>query len=451
MKIKLVLLVIVFLGVIVVGVVFARSNTNKNLYGDRELCGERKCNVVLIYIDTLSAKHLSGNGYFRQTSPFIDEFFLNKGLVFKNAVSNGTWTVPSFSSMFKSKLPSEITVNEMVNSNDMGDFVDYLREAGVDVKAVLRNQPTTVDQSIDPRFKSEEIIQASRGHAFEKSAEWVNQRASSGNENPFFMMVHSWDVHHPFDPPEQYQSLFTDEPNYKGPMGLEEFQPLRKVPVEKWRDKLDSVKLQYDQGIRKTDDYLKNFIASFPQELAKNTVFILTADHAEGFAEHDNFVGHAFAPYQEIIHIPLSISLPRSNSKIEINNLVSLMDLAPTILDIYGIKKPDFYRGQSLLTVSNNDKERFVKSEFGQSLWLTNFKGLYPENEGYGVPIMTTDMVGGSYGKWKVMNFEGRDIELFNLEEDPSEQNNIINEVDSLPSEDKEQIRYIFDQLGIKY
>jgi len=77
--------------------------------------------------------------------------------------------------------------------------------------------------------------------------------------------------------------------------------------------------------------------------------------------------------------------------------------------------------------------------------------GLYPENEGVGVPIMTTDMVGGSYGKWKVMNFEGRDIELFNLENDPLEQKNIINDVDSLPSEDKEQIKFIFDELGIKY
>jgi len=449
--IKRISLTIVFLIVLVIGVVFVNSTGSKNIKTHKELCGSKKCNVVLIYVDTLSAQHLSGNGYSRQTSPFIDEFFLNQGLVFKNAFSNGTWTVPSFASMFKSKLPSEITVNEMINSNDNGDFIDYLREAGVEVKAVLRNQPTTVDQAVDSRFKQEEIIQASRGHAFEKSTEWISKRASSENERPFFLMVHSWDVHHPFDPPEPYRNLFSDNPDYQGPMGLEEFQPLRKVPIEQWQDKLDSVKLQYDQGIRKTDDYLKNFIESFPRELAKDTVFILTADHGEGFAQHDNFVGHAFAPYQEIIHIPLSIKLPRNDKKIEINNRVSLIDLAPTILDIYGVKKPDSYRGQSLLSASEKDKERFVKSEFGQSLWLTNFKGLYPENEGVGVPIMTTDMVGGSYGKWKVMNFEGRDIELFNLENDPSEQKNIINDVDSLPSEDKEQIRFIFDQLGIKY
>lgn len=54
-------------------------------------CAGKKCNVVLIYVDTLSSRHLSGNGYFRQTSPFIDEFFLNQGLVFKKAVSNATW------------------------------------------------------------------------------------------------------------------------------------------------------------------------------------------------------------------------------------------------------------------------------------------------------------------------------------------------------------------------
>ena len=122
MKVKGVLSATVFLVVLVIGVVFVNSRISQNIDTDKELCGGKKCNVVLIYVDTLSAQHLSGNGYFRQTSPFIDEFFLNQGLVFKNATSNGTWTVPSFASMFKSKLPSEITVNEMINSSDNGDF-----------------------------------------------------------------------------------------------------------------------------------------------------------------------------------------------------------------------------------------------------------------------------------------------------------------------------------------
>ena len=111
MKKKRLLFYTVFVVVLIIGLVFVNSIRSKNIDSNNELCGSKKCNVVLIYVDTLSAQHLSGNGYFRQTSPFIDNFFLNQGLVFKNATSNGTWTVPSFASMFKSKLPSEITVN----------------------------------------------------------------------------------------------------------------------------------------------------------------------------------------------------------------------------------------------------------------------------------------------------------------------------------------------------
>lgn len=415
-------------------------------------CAGKKCNVVLIYVDTLSSRHLSGNGYFRQTSPFIDEFFLNQGLVFKKAVSNATWTVPSFSSMFKSKLASDITVNEMINSQDKGDFVDYLRETGIDIKAVLRNQPTTVDQAIDPRFTKEEIIQAPREKTFEKSSEWLKARVEAGNNDQFFMLIHSWDVHHPFDPPEPYRSMFGGNNSYKGPLDLEDFQKYRKVPIDDWRSQLEQVQLQYDQGIRKTDDYIRGFIEEFPKEYRDNTVFILTADHGEGFAQHDNFVGHAFAPYQEIISVPLSIVMPGNTRKIEVKNTVSLIDLAPTILDTFNIDKPQAYLGRSLLDFqTGSHEERLVKSEFGQSLWLTNIKGLYPENEGENLPIMTTDMVGGILGKWKVMNFEGRDIELFDLEQDPNEQKNLVGEVDNLPDKDKRMIKDIFDGLGVKY
>lgn len=415
-----------------------------------KLCGQRKCNVVLIFVDTLSAEHLSGYGYFRETSPFADKLFVNNGLVFRNAISNSTWTIPSFASMFKSRMPSDITAKQMFDKRDNDDFVDFLRGAGIDIKAVLRNQPSIVDQTVDSRFRDEEILQASKEKTFQKSSEWIEQRAKNKDEKPFFMLIHDWDVHHPYDPPEPYRYMFTDNRDYKGAVDQPDFYAYKINPEKEGKEKLDRMILQYDQGIRKTDDYLKSFIEGFDEDLKKNTIFIFTSDHGEGFARHDNFVGHAFTPYQEIIHVPLAIVLPNGEKK-DIKSNVSLLDLAPTILDIFGIQKPESFLGQSLFSLVNQNKSRFVKSEFGQSLWMQNEEGLFPEDEGENLPIMTIDMVSGTVGKWKVVNIEGKRLELFNLETDPNEQTNLLDTVDNLEDADRLQIKEIFDNLKIKY
>lgn len=414
-------------------------------------CKGQKCNVVLIDVDTLSEGHLSGNGYFRETSPFIDDFFVNNGLVFKNAISNSTWTIPSFASMFKSKLPSKITVKQAYDTGDGDDFVDRLRGEGIEIKAVLRNQPTTVDQSVDSRFSQDEIIPASRGRSFSSAKDWLGDRAKNDSDKPFFLMIHSWDVHHPFDPPEPYRNMFTDKSNYQGPIDLDDYQEYKKVPLEQWRDKLEQGRLQYDQGIRKTDDYIKDFIENFPEKYKQNTVFILTSDHGEAFAQHENFVGHAFTPYQEVIDIPLYIREPNGGKKVVETN-VSLLDMAPTILGFFGINSPESFEGEDLIKIANSkNNPRFVKSEFGQSFWLENFHGLYPANEGENLLIMNTNMVSGTNGKWKVINIEGRSLQLVDLEKDPGEAGNLTEEVDNLPRADKKIIKKIFDNLGISY
>src|SRR3989344_4524288 len=70
-------------------------------------CNGKPCNVVLIILDTVGAKHLSGYGYKRQTTPFIDDFFIKNGSVFSNAWSTGPWTLPSFTGMLASQYPED--------------------------------------------------------------------------------------------------------------------------------------------------------------------------------------------------------------------------------------------------------------------------------------------------------------------------------------------------------
>ena len=396
------------------------------------LCSGKPCNVILIVIDTLGAKHLGIYGYERDTSPFIDSFFSKNSLVFKNAISNATWTNPSFASFLTSRYPSEIPVATWEDKipEDMPNFVNILRKSGIDVglqSIDVYKKVTPADKSV---FRESERTITEQNLLFLSASEWlINQKAKNSR---FFLMIHNWTVHSPYTPPAKYRNLFTEgtpssaifDEELNNAQGILWEAVSAGKPI---KQDFDRFQLPYDQEIRNLDDRLKDFIESIPKDILDKSIVILTADHGEAFGEH-NYIMHNIRPYQEVIHIPLLIHTPdQANSTIDLN--VSLLDLAPTILDVYGLNSPKEFKGASLWKLITNEKSkrRILKSEFNK------------EN---------SKVEAGILGNWKLFS-QKSELELYNLKNDPEEKNNLINRLGEIKDEEKKFVDLLFNEFGI--
>lgn len=82
--------------------------------------------------------------------------------------------------------------------------------------------------------------------------------------------------------------------------------------------------------------------------LGANTVWIVFGDHGEAFGQHEGNYGHTFFLYEENVHVPLVIAADGPAPQ-RVRKVVSLVDLAPTILDLAGLASPENYQGRSML------------------------------------------------------------------------------------------------------
>ncbi|HMD35517.1 MAG TPA: sulfatase [Vicinamibacterales bacterium] len=83
--------------------------------------------------------------------------------------------------------------------------------------------------------------------------------------------------------------------------------------------------------------------------LADRTLWIVIGDHGEAFGQHDGNFGHTFQLYDENVHVPFVVAAPGSINPVRSARTVSLVDLAPTLLDLLGIDVPREYLGRSAL------------------------------------------------------------------------------------------------------
>ena len=112
-----------------------------------------------------------------------------------------------------------------------------------------------------------------------------------------------------------------------------------KVVWEKDNDYSDEhrriVRALYDAGIRYSDEALGQLIEGLGEEQLKNTSFLITADHGEGFGEQ-GFYLHAHHFWQEVIHVPLVAVGPKFKPAVD-DRLTQSLDVTTTILDLAGL------------------------------------------------------------------------------------------------------------------
>ncbi len=434
--------------------------------------------VFLITIDALRADHLKSYGYFRNTTPNLEKF-AKKGTIFLNVITNGPETPTSFSSIFTSILPfldggysplpnQKITLAQLLKENgiftysihsnpNLGRFFNYDRgfDVFLDGERYKKQSKDSFKQVISFYLKkllknkgiSNKLMYRIRG--FNKVKFWIRKKIPfltelllpftpiaynapyivnkllsflNTSKKPFFVWAHFMDVHSPYNPPTQNVLNFR-----KRDFNIKEREFLiRKVyskapGVKITSEMVEDLKTLYDSQINFVDEYLVKFLGVINTRFKDNCLIIITADHGESFYEH-GFFGHQGSVFEEILKVPLiMVELGKIPEIDMIPNNVQLIDITPTILDYFGIEIPENFQGKSLLPLVKGDltnQNRIFISECYQN------KGLMKRNRDEGFILLAIRKL-----KWKYIFNEEKNLEfLFDLEEDPQEENSLVNE-----------------------
>ena len=151
------------------------------------------------------------------------------------------------------------------------------------------------------------------------------------------------DPHFGYNPPAPFHDMFTD-PGYTGKQQGYDFGhlTLQSDPAD-----VERVKALYDGEVAFTDQQIGLLLEAFRTRApGDDVVFVYSADHGDEFLDHGHW-GHGRQLYQELVHVPFAIRAPGSRPR-RVEELVSLIDLAPTVLDSFGIEAPPSFEGKSL-------------------------------------------------------------------------------------------------------
>ncbi|MHA1229722.1 MAG: sulfatase [Candidatus Helarchaeota archaeon] len=329
-------------------------------------------NIILICIDTLSAKHLGCYGWHRETSPNIDEF-AKDSILFDSAYANNNATHPSFTTILTGRHPlsHEIIAHqgEKELSKKIPNIAEILRQHGYKTVAfdnMYRWFKRGFEEYKYPAFKNKFWYGTSPSYTAVGATQLTNRiikwlknykkEVNSGRENRnLFLFLHYWDPHFPYLPPKRYRKIFYNgnkkDKNNKSMEPVKQYIGwfLLNVWISSKITDINWVKALYDSEIKYLDDNLGRLFSTLKDlGFYDDSLIIFTADHGEIMDKHGVYFMH-FLLLDDTIRVPFIIRASDFKRKRKISELVQHSDIVPTILEWADIKEDIITDGKSIL------------------------------------------------------------------------------------------------------
>ncbi|HOE13006.1 MAG TPA: sulfatase [bacterium] len=359
---------------------------------------------VFLTLDTCRADRLSCYGSQTSKTPALDELAV-KGVLFENALVTAPLTLPSHCSIFTGNLLSHHQVRDNAwyrLKSTVPTLAALLQKAGIQTGAVIAAFPLErrfglargfdfYDDAFAREGKKGDPWYGHRPARFERSGyevtevalEWLRENALSGK--PFFLWVHYFDPHTPYEPPSPFKERFPDQP--------------------------------YDGEVEAMDDAIGRLLAGLKElGLIEDTLFVAVGDHGESLGEHGNN-GHGWDLYQPGLRVPM---MARLDGVIvpgrKIPDPVQPTDLYPTALEYFGVEPESTIDGKSLWKTLVEQAPVSAKPVYSETIYMERER----KTPGEGIFCIVA-------GHWKLIsNRKGRPIEFYNLEQDPGESKNLV-------------------------
>ena len=304
-------------------------------------------NVLLLTIDTLRADRVGAYGG-QVATPNLDRLAA-EGARFANASGTVPFTLPAHSSILTGTYPPTHGVRENVGyylDEKLPTVSELLLRGGYTTAAfvsafvldarwgIARGFEVYHDEFDIAEMQTANLgdVQRDGKETLAQATQWLRlqaaAQASRSQERPFFLWVHLFDPHDPYTPPEPYKSRYPGRP--------------------------------YDAEVAYTDSLVGELRATLEElGLLDGTLWITTADHGEGLGDHGEQY-HGYFVYDTTVHVPLLVRPPLAGAAdaVVIEDVVSHVDLVPTILEAVGIEAPPHLHGSSLLGNSTGGKQR---------------------------------------------------------------------------------------------
>ena len=299
--------------------------------------GDGRRSVVLISIDTLRADRIGCYGFSGVRTPAFDEL-ARRGVRFERCVAQAPLTLPSHTTLLTGMSPVRHGVRDnggFFAPPELRTMAEVFKDGGYRTGAVVGayvlDSKWGLDQGFDfyfDRFDTDREqgfsvadVQRRGGEVIDEAVRWLG-----GNRGgPFFLFVHLYDPHTPYDPPPPFRDEYRDRP-YLGEIAYADGEVGRLV----------------------------RFLAN--EGLEATTTVVLCSDHGESLGEHGEDT-HGFFVYEETVRVPLIVAGPDISGRGAVREeTVSLSDVMPTILDLAGLDGPAEVEGRSLVPLLGGKK-----------------------------------------------------------------------------------------------
>lgn len=317
------------------------------LIGDPTIWGPaeqaRPPDVIVYMVDTLLASRVGALGSsVPEVSPVMD-FLVKRGLAFVRATSTSSWTKPAIASLMTGVYPHTHRVGTRNYTDRLSSRAPVLqerfREAGFRTISVsaspLGSTLSGLERGFDlahPPARWEDELgplgQPDARQVQEELLRFIDEDPS----RPVFAYVHTLDVH------EHHRPMFAE--------GAPTATP-------------------YDRAVRRQDDAIGALLRQY-RARGREMIFVLLSDHGEGFGEYEIEPGHGYSLRQNQLHVPIVFYGPRWLPRGRLTEPASLVDVAPTLLDLFALAPLPRAQGRSLLP----DRHEAPSAVYAERTWF---------------------------------------------------------------------------------
>lgn len=370
-------------------------------------------NVLLITVDTLRADRLGCYGYSAAETPAIDRLAAD-GVLFERAETSAPITLPAHVSILTGTYPAYHGVrnNGVYRLGPRAvTLAEVLHDHGYHTGAVISGYPLVTRfglsqgfDAYDDHLPPEKTRQVGfRERRAEEVASLGSDWLASVGQRRFFLWLHFFDPHAPYDPPSPLAERFSHAP-YDGEVAYVDRE------IGRVLEKLEAL-----------------------GQLSK-TVIVLVADHGEGLGDHAEAT-HGVFLYESTIRVPMILSLPGPLPRgRRVSTPVRTIDLMPTLLRLVDLPPPEELQGTSLLPLTSRRPPDLLLKSLSESL-------LPRENYGW------SELSALRIGDWKYILAPR--AELYDLRTDPGEEKNLADSRDGDATRMKEEIHRLMQDAAV--
>nr|WP_315146472.1 sulfatase [uncultured Flavobacterium sp.] len=421
----------------------------------KAIAGQQKMNVIFILTDDHRYDFMGFTGKLPwQKTPALDKLAAG-GAYFKNAFVTTSLCSPSRASVLTGQYSHVHTIIDNVASepNGLVYFPQYLQKSGYQTSFIGKWHMGNDDDRPRPGFDHWESFRGQgvyynpvlningKREVYQDSTYitdlltdhavgWLNNRDKN---KPFFLYLSHKAVHAPFQPAKRHAGMYVNKKYSLPPTywqtANDDYKALRwpnwvKQQRYSWHGvdypyhthtNIEAMVQTYAETLMAVDDSVQTLVDYLKANgLENNTMIIYMGDNGFSWGEHGLIDKRHF--YEESVKVPFIVYAPGIfNGGQTITKMVQNIDIAPTVLQLAGLQKPDYMPGKSFVQLLKGDSSNWRDKIFYEYFWEYDFP-------------MTPTVFGVRTDKFKYVRYSGiwDQNELYDLEKDPNEMNNLI-------------------------